>query len=107
MYSPQQKAQWQNNRRLDTSAVIARLDPDVKPHAYIVGSWVWISFSHKPSSDVLNELKGLGFNWNKKRKVWQHPCGLFRLKPRKARNNGAFPNQIGGCHAKPIFNPMV
>lgn len=78
MYSPQQKAQWQNNRRLDTSAVIARLHPDVKPHAYIVGSWVWISFSHKPSSDVLNELKSLGFNWNKKRRVWQHPCGLFR-----------------------------
>ncbi|MFW9770323.1 MAG: hypothetical protein ACFFEM_16010, partial [Candidatus Thorarchaeota archaeon] len=78
MLTESQKQEWRENRQLSTKAVIARLPENVKPYAFIVGAWVWIDFPRKPKAETLEKIKPLGFKWNKKRKVWQHPCGEFR-----------------------------
>ena len=49
----------------------------------VVGSWVWVI-----ATDTLTELERsmlfeLGFHWNGRRRVWQHPCGVFA--PRSSR----------------------
>ena len=41
----------------------------------IVGCWVWLEFPAKPAADVREGLSAIGFRWNRKRQVWQHPCG--------------------------------
>ena len=71
----EQKQARKVNRELDTNEIVNRLSKNLKPYAYIVGRWVWASFAEKPEQDLIDELKILGFNWNNKRKVWQHPCG--------------------------------
>jgi len=74
------KEEWIANRRLSTADVIDRLPAEAKEHAYIVGAWVWIEFPVKPKQEILNQIKDLGFRYSKKRKAWQHPCGVFRSK---------------------------
>lgn len=75
------------NRMLSVSEVVAQLPEEARKIAYRVGSWVWIGFGTKPQDGILDKLKELGFHWNGERKVWQHPCGVFRKKapydPRK------------------------
>jgi len=43
--------------------------------AEVVGRWVWLSFSSKPSADIRQELKDYGFRWIAKRGRWAHNCG--------------------------------
>ena len=72
--------QRQANRKLDTAAVIAKLQdtrPDLYKRAVIVGSWVWLSFDGKPEATTRAAISQLGFHWNNTRQVWQHPCGKF------------------------------
>jgi len=78
MRTTEQKQQWFENRKLETSEVLSRLPDSIKPHAYVVGVWVWVEFDEKPDRLTLEALKEIGFSWNNKRKVWQHPCGCFR-----------------------------
>ncbi|MCP4580568.1 MAG: hypothetical protein GY839_03050 [candidate division Zixibacteria bacterium] len=78
MKTEQQKQHWLENRKLETAEVLNRLPIDVKPYAYIVGVWVWIEFEQKPDRLTLDSIKEIGFSWNNRRKVWQHPCGCFR-----------------------------
>jgi hypothetical protein len=78
MLTDSQKQEWRENRQLSTQEVISRLPENVKPYASIVGAWVWLDFPRKPKPETLDKIKPLGFTWNKKRKVWQHPCGEFR-----------------------------
>ena len=67
---------------METGELIERLSDEVRPFAYVVGRWVWVEFSAKPSREVCDQLKGLGFWFNKKRMAWQHNCG-FKTGPAK------------------------
>jgi hypothetical protein len=66
------------NRGLSTKQVLdlmERENPDLWEVAYVVGEWVWVQFDEQPSRDITAALSQLGFHWNKKRQLWQHPCG--------------------------------
>jgi hypothetical protein len=41
----------------------------------VVGNWVWIQFDGKQPKEVTTALSELGFHWNSRRQLWQHPCG--------------------------------
>lgn len=43
--------------------------------ARIVGKWIWIEFESKPSSEVRQGLKDMGFRWSRRRGQWSHSCG--------------------------------
>ena len=45
--------------------------------AEVVGKWVWIQFTEKQPREITASLSQLGFHWNNKRQVWQHPCGTI------------------------------
>ncbi len=51
--------------------------------ARVVGKWVWIKFESKPSADIRQGLKDMGFRWSRRRCQWCHNCGL---PTRPARN---------------------
>ena len=66
------------NRELPTEGVIALLQKEAPRFfeiAEVVGKWVWIQFTDKQPREVTAILAELGFHWNNKRQVWQHPCG--------------------------------
>src|ERR1700679_2214581 len=68
------------NRGLSTEKVLDLLfheTPRLFELAQVVGKWVWIQFEHRQPPTVTSELAQLGFHWNRKRQVWQHPCGKF------------------------------
>lgn len=68
------------NRSLGTTEVLERLRSDI-PGAFeaarVVGHWIWLEFTAKPSADIRTAIKALGFHWNRQREAWQHPCGFF------------------------------
>jgi hypothetical protein len=68
------------NRGLSTEAVLNCLRT-LLPHQYelaeVVGKWVWLDVSPTRKPGLANLLWPLGFHWNQRRAVWQHPCGLF------------------------------
>jgi hypothetical protein len=45
--------------------------------AEVVGKWVWLDVSPSRKPNLAALLWALGFHWNKRRGVWQHPCGSF------------------------------
>lgn len=66
------------NRQLGTQALLSLLRteaPRFYPLAEVVGKWVWIQFADKQPPEVTHTLAQLGFHWNNKRQLWQHPCG--------------------------------
>ena len=66
------------NRGLPTERVLRLLRneaPDFWEMAEVVGKWVWIRFDDKQPPQITAELSELGFHWNSRRQVWQHPCG--------------------------------
>ena len=66
------------NRQLGTQALLSLLRteaPRFYPLAEVVGKWVWIQFADKQPPEVTRVLAQLGFHWNHKRQLWQHPCG--------------------------------
>ena len=83
------------NRLLRPSEVAARLAerPGLLQHARQVGRWILVEFDAIPEPEVRTFLHDLGFHWNKKRKVWQHPCGRFsKASPRDPRwKYGSYP----------------
>ena len=69
------------NRGLSTAQVIDMLyheTPRFWELCQVVGKWVWIQFGQKQPRNVTAQLSQLGFHWNRRRQVWQHPCGQFR-----------------------------
>jgi hypothetical protein len=68
------------NRGLSTDAVLnylrARL-PRQYEVAEVVGKWVWLDVSPSRKPNLASLLWALGFHWNQRRHVWQHPCGKF------------------------------
>jgi hypothetical protein len=77
-------AQRQANRELPTDQVLDLLERRLR-RAYelaeVVGRWVWVAFSEPQDQQTTAELSQLGFHWNSRRKVWQHPCGVFKGEP--------------------------
>jgi hypothetical protein len=74
------QAEHDTNRRLSTQKVLEFLRtklPQQYVLAEIVGSWIWIEFYPDRQQLIANSLWSLGFHWNKRRQVWQHPCGMF------------------------------
>jgi hypothetical protein len=71
------------NRQLRTQDLLALLRTEA-PRFYelaeVVGKWVWIQFTDKQPPEVTRVLAELGFHWNNKRQVWQHPCGDSALR---------------------------
>jgi hypothetical protein len=67
------------NRGLPTQAVLGHLKSKL-PNQYelveIVGRWLWMELP-KRERKAANILWSLGFHWNRRRQLWQHPCGAF------------------------------
>jgi hypothetical protein len=77
-------AKRQQNRELPTARVIELLKsalPAAYERAEVVGQWVWVAFTDKQPQTVTAALSQLGFHWNNRRQVWQHPCGVFKGEP--------------------------
>jgi len=69
------------NRKLPAERLIALLRAEAPRFfevAEVVGKWVWVQFNEKQPREVTAVLAQLGFHWNNKRQVWQHPCGTYR-----------------------------
>jgi hypothetical protein len=68
------------NRRLSTERVLNYLRtrlPGQYEVAEVVGKWVWLDVSPAGKPALAKLLWALGFHWNQRRGVWQHPCGSF------------------------------
>ena len=68
------------NRRLSTETVLNYLRtklPQQYGLAEVVGKWVWLDVSPARKPLLAKTLWALGFHWNHRRGVWQHPCGKF------------------------------
>jgi hypothetical protein len=68
------------NRALSTESVLNILRtqlPQQYALAEVVGKWVWLDVSPKRKPALAKILWTLGFHWNHRRSVWQHPCGKF------------------------------
>ena len=68
------------NRRLSTETVLNYLRtrlPRQYEVAEVVGKWVWLDVSPTRKPNLAALLWALGFHWNQRRGVWQHPCGSF------------------------------
>jgi hypothetical protein len=68
------------NRELPTQKVLDSLKAQL-PRQYelaeVVGKWVWLDVSPARKPGLASVLWALGFHWNQRRGVWQHPCGKF------------------------------
>jgi hypothetical protein len=68
------------NRALPTQSVLELLRTQL-PRQYelaeVVGKWVWLDVSPTGKPALARLLWALGFHWNQRRGVWQHPCGKF------------------------------
>ena len=90
-FGPEQKqtvrvdfAKRQENRQLPTEQVLELLKsamPIAFERAAVVGQWIWVAFADKQPQSITAELSQLGFHWNNRRQVWQHPCGVFKGEP--------------------------
>jgi hypothetical protein len=68
------------NRRLSTESVLNYLRtrlPRQYEVAEVVGKWVSLGVSPARKPNLASLLWALGFHWNQRRHVWQHPCGRF------------------------------
>jgi hypothetical protein len=73
-------AEHSANRALSTESVLNFLRtklPQQYALAEVVGKWVWLDVSPKRKPALAKMLWALGFHWNQRRSVWQHPCGKF------------------------------
>jgi hypothetical protein len=72
------QVRYNYNRELPMQRVLDYLRtqmPQQYELAEIVGKWVWLDFPAASHRVAANTLWRLGFHWNQRRCVWQHPCG--------------------------------
>ena len=77
---PSSVSKHQINRGLSTETVLNSLRtklPQQYSLAEVVGKWVWLDVSPTRKPALAKMLWTLGFHWNQRRSVWQHPCGKF------------------------------
>ena len=68
------------NRELRTESLlnlIRRNAPEFWELAEVVGRWVWIQFDNRQPHEITAAFSEFGFHWNRRRQVWQHPCGTI------------------------------
>ena len=73
-----ERVKYNPNRELPTQKVLEFLRaqlPEQYELAEIVGKWIWLDFPKASQRAAANTLCRLGFHWNQRRCVWQHPCG--------------------------------
>ena len=78
--SKEREVSHNSNRELPTQTVLGLLKaqlPQQYELAEIVGKWIWLDFSARKHTAAANTLWRLGFHWNQRRCLWQHPCGAF------------------------------
>jgi hypothetical protein len=66
------------NRELSLQKVLDLLKAQLPTQyelAEIVGRWIWLDFPARSHTAAANALWRLGFHWNQRRCLWQHPCG--------------------------------
>jgi hypothetical protein len=66
------------NRSLPTETILNYLRtrlPKQFEMAEVVGKWIWLESPAK--GGIAATLWLVGFHWNSRRGVWQHPCGKF------------------------------
>jgi hypothetical protein len=83
---------------LPTDEVLRKLEneaPLLFRMAQIVGKWVWIQFPERQPKEITSLLSQVGFHWNNRRQVWQHPCGIES----EAGLGNYDPRKRYGCHA--------
>jgi hypothetical protein len=71
-------SKYNYNRELPMQKVLEFLRvqlPEQYELAEIVGKWIWLDFPKASHRAAANTLSRLGFHWNQRRCVWQHPCG--------------------------------
>jgi hypothetical protein len=81
----EQKQGWLAARKQSTIQVLERLKneaPAAWSAARVVGRWVWVQFNARPDRQIIEGLKAIGFTWNGRREVWQHPCGAWSAPSR-------------------------
>jgi hypothetical protein len=68
------------NRELPKEVVLNFIKSEL-PQQYemaeIVGHWIWLNIPKNKHHATVKTLWRLGFHWNQRRCVWQHPCGAF------------------------------
>jgi hypothetical protein len=77
---PSSVSKHEANRGLSTETVLNHLRqqlPQQYELAEVVGKWVWLDVSPVRKPMLAKVLWSLGFHWNQRRGVWQHPCGKF------------------------------
>lgn len=70
----------QQHRSLELSQVLGLVKVHVGRQWWsteVVGSWVWVHQSPTLRHTERSALFELGFHWNPRRQVWQHPCGIL------------------------------
>jgi hypothetical protein len=70
----------QQHRSLELPQVLAMVRQHVARQWWsteVVGSWVWVHQSSALRQAERSALFELGFHWNPRRQVWQHPCGVL------------------------------
>jgi hypothetical protein len=73
-------AKRHRNRQLPIGEVIKLLRaeaPLLLRMTQIVGQWLWIQFPERQPRTITSLLAQIGFHWNYRRQLWQHPCGVF------------------------------
>jgi hypothetical protein len=63
--------------------LIRREAPDVWEGIQVVGRWLWLRFDCKQPCQITAMVSQLGFFWNCRRQLWQHPCGRPSLGSRR------------------------
>ena len=77
---PSSVSKHEVNRGLSTESVLNFLRtrlPKKYEAAEVVGKWIWLDVSPTRKPMLAKILWSLGFHWNQRRGVWQHPCGKF------------------------------
>ncbi len=90
--SRERVSKYNYNRELPTQTVLELLRRELPSQyelAEIVGKWIWLEFPKASQRAATNALHRLGFHWNQRRSVWQHPCGAcapFATHPQDPRS---------------------
>ena len=75
-----ERVKYNSDHELPTQKVLGLLKrelPQLYELAEIVGKWIWLEFPKASHRAAANTLYRLGFHWNQRRCIWQHPCGAY------------------------------
>ncbi len=88
------------NRALSAGQLLSLLqthEPRFYELAELVGKWVWIKFDGKQPPTITGALAELGFHWNNRRQLWQHPGGQIRAREEfdpRSKYGSQFPSDL-------------